>query len=120
MLTSSDASLDLSALVRQSVQLMIEEALQAEVAERLKRGDYERGEWGTHDAERAHRNGYRAGTLKSAEGMIEYAVPQVRGLEGWSSEIRTALAGKTGELERLAVEMYARGLKVARHRSGVH
>jgi putative transposase len=36
----------------------------------------------------------------------------VRGIEGWTSEIRTALAGKTEKLERLAVEMYARGLSV--------
>jgi hypothetical protein len=36
----------------------------------------------------------------------------VRGLSGWTSEIRSALAGKSEELTRLAVEMYARGLSV--------
>jgi putative transposase len=112
MLARSDGSLDLSALVCQSVKLMIEEALEAEVAERLKRGYYEHGEVGANGAERAHRNGYRTGKLKSAEGAIESAVPQVRGIAGWTSEIRTALAGKTEELERLAVEMYVRGLSV--------
>jgi transposase-like protein len=54
----------------------------------------------------------RIGRLKSAEGVIEYGVPQVRGIEGWQSEIRAALGGKSEELERLAVEMYARGLSM--------
>lgn len=112
ILTNVDGSLDLSALVRQSVRLMVEQALEAEATERLGRGYYERGEPGPSGSSRAHRNGYRMGALKSAEGAIEYAVPQVRGLEGWSSEIRAALAGKTEELARLAVEMYARGLSV--------
>jgi hypothetical protein len=39
-------------------------------------------------------------------------MPQVRGIVGWHSEIRAALGGKTEELERLAVEMYARGLSM--------
>ncbi len=112
MLAHVDGSLDVSGLVRQSVRLMVEEALEAEATERLGRGYYAHGESGANSAERGHRNGYRAGKLKSAEGTIEYAVPQVRGIEGWTSEIRTALAGKTEELERLAVEMYARGLSV--------
>ena len=44
--------------------------------------------------------------------MIEFAVPQVRGLSGWSSEVRAALVGKSEELARLATEMYARGLSM--------
>ena len=112
MLANVDRSLDLSELVRQSVRLMVEQALEAEATERLKRGYYEHGEPGPDGSLRAHRNGYRTAKLKSAEGMIEYAVPQVRGIEGWPSEIRAALGGKTEELERLAVEMYARGLSV--------
>lgn len=43
-------------------------------------------------AARGYRNGVRVGRLKSAEGVIEYGVPQVRGIEGWQSEIRAALA----------------------------
>jgi hypothetical protein len=39
-------------------------------------------------------------------------MPQVRGIVGWHSEIRAALGGKTEELERLAVQMYARGLSM--------
>jgi transposase-like protein len=56
---------------------LIEELLEAEVSERLGRGYYERGgEGGT-----GHRNGYRTGRLATAEGEVEYSVPQVRGLE---------------------------------------
>jgi putative transposase len=111
LLAGKDGSVDMSAMVRQAVQLMVEQALEAEVSERLGRGYYEHGS-GEPTPVRAHRNGVRIGRLKSAEGMIEYAVPQVRGIEGWHSEIRAALGGKTGELERLAVEMYARGLSM--------
>ena len=58
------------------------------------------------------RNGYRRGRLRTAEGPIEYGVPQVADRpEPFESPIRARLAGRTAELERLAaVEMYARGL----------
>ena len=97
-----------SDLVKLAAQLIVEEALEAEVDEALERGYYE------HGAQLGHRNGYRRGRLKSAEGCIEYAVPQVRGAaQPYRSEIRAALAeGRTEELERLAIEMYARGLSV--------
>ena len=43
--------------------------------------------------------------MKSAEGAIEYGVPQVA-----DPQVRAIIKGRTAELERLAVEMYARGL----------
>jgi transposase-like protein len=96
-----------SDLIRLGVRRIVEEALEAEVEDRLGRGYYGHGD----EASRGYRNGYRRGRLKSAEGAIEYGVPQVRGLEEpHRSKIRQRLAGRTEELERLAVEMYARGL----------
>ena len=97
-----------SDLVKLAVQLIVEEALEAEVDQALGRGYYE------HGAKAGHRNGYRRGELDSGEGAIEFAVPQVRGRsEPYRSEIRALLAqGRTEELERLAIEMYARGLSV--------
>ncbi len=77
-----------------------------EVQDQLGREYYARG-----DAV-GHRNGYRPGKLDTAEGRIDYAVPQVRGLEGWRSAVRAALSGRSEELERLAIEMYSRGLSV--------
>lgn len=100
--------IDRSALIRESVRLMVEEALEAEVSEALGRGYFEHGS----DREGGYRNGYRRGKLEAAEGMIEYAVPQVRGVSGWRSEVRAAVGGKSEELERLAIEMYARGLSM--------
>ncbi len=86
---------------------LIEELLEAEVSERLGRGYYERGGEGSE----GHRNGYRRGRLATAEGEVEYRVPQVRGLaEPFRSRLRPELGKRTEALEDLAVEMYARGL----------
>ena len=57
----------------------------------------------------------RRGRIDSAEGVIEYTAPQVRGLSGWTSEVRAAPAGKSEELTQLAVEMYAPGLSALAH-----
>ncbi len=57
-----------------------------------------------------YRNGCREGWLKTSEGEVGYAVPQVREVSPeLINRIREALSGKTEELERLAVEMFARG-----------
>jgi len=98
---------DKSALLRNAVRLIVEEALEAEVNDVLGRGYYERGE------PTGYRNGNRLGRLKTAEGIVDYAVPQVTGMaEPWVSEVKQALSGRTEELERLVGEMYARGLSM--------
>src|SRR3989442_13157388 len=49
--------------------------------------------------------------MRAAEGAIDYGVPQVADrAEPFVSRVRAGLAGRTAELEQLAVEMYARGL----------
>jgi len=49
--------------------------------------------------------------MKTAEGMMELSVPQVRDTPApFVSTIRESLAGRTQALEDLAVELYARGL----------
>jgi transposase-like protein len=99
---------DRSALVRQAARLIVEEALEAEVGQELGRDYYAHGAAG-----RGYRNGYRTGKVKTAEGVIEFAVPQVSDTaEPYRSQIRQMIRGRTEELERLAVEMYARGLSV--------
>ena len=103
-----NGDLDKSALMREAMPLRIEETLEAEVTEGLRRPYYGRSE-----AAQRYRNGIRMGRLKTAEGLVEYAVPQVTGTETpWHSEVREALAGRIGELERLAIERYARGLSM--------
>jgi len=97
-----------SRLVRQAARLIVEEALESEATDVLGRGYYERGA-----ERRGYRNGYRLGRVKTAEGEIEFAVPQVSDtVEPFRSKIREVIRGRTEELERLAVEMYARGLSV--------
>jgi putative transposase len=97
-----------SEFLRLAVRKLVEEALEAEVADELGRGYYERG---PQKATEGYRNGYRRGRMKTAEGEVEYAVPQVsdRG-EPYRSEIREQLRGMSERLEHLAMEMYARGL----------
>ena len=96
-----------SDLVRLALRLIVEEALEGEVADAVGRERYERAE----GAAAGYRNGYRPGKIRTAEGMVEYAAPQVRDTpEPFVSAIRAALGGRTEALEQLAVELYARGL----------
>ena len=86
-------------LVHLALRLIVEEALEGEVADVLGRERYERG-----DGEKAgYRNGYLAGKMKTAEGAVDYSAPQVRDTsEPFVSSVRAALSGRTRELERLA------------------
>ena len=96
-------------LVRLATRLIIEEGLEAEVRDALERGYYE------HSCEPGggYRNGLRQGRLKTAEGFIDYAAPQVAGTaEPFRSELREHLKGHSEALEDLAIEMLARGLSV--------
>lgn len=100
---------DRSSLVRQAARLIVEEALEAEAADALGgRGYYEHGA-----DRRGYRNGNRLGRVKTAEGEIEFAVPQLADMaEPFRSKIREVIRGRTEQLERLAIEMYTRGLSV--------
>jgi putative transposase len=97
-----------SDLLKEAMRLIMEEALEAEVTTKLGRQYNAHGETDSG----GQRSRYRVGKLKSAEGAIEFSVPQVRGIAGWQSEVRQALGGRTEELEKLAVEMVARGLSM--------
>ena len=96
----------LSELIRLSVQHIVEESLEGAVRDALGRGYYERDGEST-----GYRNGYRTGSVKTSEGKVTFASPQVRGevdVEGLRG-LRELVKGRSEELERLAVEMYARG-----------
>jgi transposase-like protein len=103
-LTDGDAR---SELLKLAVRKIVEEALEGEVGDALGRGYYESGA----EPGRGYRNGHRRGRLRTAEGAIEYSVPQVADRsEPFVSRLRAGLAGRTAELERLAIELFARGL----------
>lgn len=96
-------------LVRLATRLIVEETLEAESRDAVGRDYYE------HGAEPGHgyRNGSRTGRLRTAEGFVDYAAPQVSGRdEPFRSQIRDHLKGRTQALEDLAVELLARGLSV--------
>jgi len=94
-------------LLKLAVRKIVEEALEAEGAEAVGRQYYENGA----APGAGYRNGYRRGRLRTAEGPMEYGVPQVADrAEPFISRVRARLTGRTAELERLAIEMFARGL----------
>lgn len=96
-----------SELVRLAARLIVEEALEGEATDALGRDYYARGA----APGAGYRNGTRIGRLKTAEGTIEYAAPQIcERAVPFRSKIREIIRGRTEELEALAVEMYARGL----------
>lgn len=112
-LLDSVGDLDSGSLVRElarmGAQRLIQEALEQEQAEHLGRARYERR---NGEGERLYRNGYEPGRLLIGEGEIELMRPQVRGgSEPYRSRIWDLLAsGRSAAVERLVVEMYARGL----------
>lgn len=97
-----------SALVETVTRLVVQELLEAEQGEFLGgRGRYER----RGDDQVGSRNGYERSWLRTAEGPIEVAVPQVRGAgEPFRSTLMSFLEGNSEVLESLVNEMYARGL----------
>jgi len=100
-------------LVQLGAQLVVQELLERETTEQLGRGHYQHHQ--PDEPLRGHRNGYEPGRLRTAEGDIAVQVPQVRDWIGdgpYRSSLMAFLRGNSDVLNRLAAEMYARGLSV--------
>lgn len=99
----------LSNLMNLGLRSLVQQALEEEQKDFLGgRGRYERGAPESRDG---YRNGYEDATLKSAEGVVGVRVPQVRDSSSpYRSKLMEFLSGNSEALERLVVEMYARGL----------
>ena len=97
-----------SAFVEAVTRLVVQELLEGEQTDFLGgRGRYDR----RGGDQVGSRNGYERGRLRTAEGAIEVAVPQVRGSEEpFRSSLMSFLEGNSEVLEALVNEMYARGL----------
>jgi len=98
-----------SALVETVTRLVVQELVEGEQADFLGgRGRYER----RGEEQRGSRNGYQPGRIRTAEGPIDVAVPQVRGAGApFRSTLMGFLDGNSEVLERLVTEMHAtRGL----------
>jgi len=105
-----DGEADVTSLViRLGIERVVQEMVEQEVTDYLERGHYERRR--PEQEHRGYRNGYEPGRIRTAEGEIVVQVPQVRDSpETYRSRLMTFLRGNSDVLERLAVEMYVRGL----------
>jgi len=94
----------LHTLLRLGAQRLVQEVLEQEIEDLLGRSHYEHR---TESSELAgYRNGYRARKIKTAEGAIPIAVPQLRQTElPFVSRLLPYLRGNTAVLERLVAEI---------------
>jgi hypothetical protein len=98
-----------------ALRLIVEEALEGEVADVLGRERCKRGEGGKAGS----RNGYRTGKVKTADGAIEYSAPQVRDTpEPFASGAPAAFGPHAGTGAAGGRTLRARPVD-ARHRGGV-
>lgn len=95
-----------SEFVRLAVRLLMQQLLEAERTDFLGREPWQR-----KSGSRGYRNGYEPGKLKTGEGEIPVALPQVRRSETpLHSHLRELLGDRTEALKQLVVEAYTRGL----------
>jgi putative transposase len=98
-----------SLVIRLGIERVVQEMVEQEVTDYLEREHYQRRR--PEQEHLGYRNGYVPGRIRTAEGEIVVQVPQVRDApETYRSRLMTFLRGNSDVLERLAVEMYARGL----------
>ena len=95
----------------QSLLLLAMKRILQEVVEQEQAGFLGRERY-KHQAEgHGWRNGYEPRSLRTAVGKVPLEVPQTRGTEQpFHSKLLDEMKGRTGALERMASEMYARGL----------
>jgi transposase-like protein len=105
-----DVEEDVTTMVlRLGIERVVQEMVEQEVTDYLERDHYQRRR--PEQEHRGYRNGYEPGRIRTAEGEIVVQVPQVRDApETYRSQLMTFFRGNSDVLERLAVEMYARGL----------
>lgn len=95
-----------SLFMRLAAQKVAQELMEAERTDFVGREPYQRG-----SERNGLRNGYEPKRVKFSEGAVQLKVPQVRqSATKYCSKVAHFLEGRSGVLERLAVEMYARGL----------
>jgi putative transposase len=96
-------------VIRLGVERLIQEMLEEEVKDYLGRDHYQRRD--PDQEHRGYRNGYEPGRVRTGEGEVLVQVPQVREApETYRSPLMGQLRGNSETLERLATEMYVRGL----------
>jgi putative transposase len=99
----------MAGFVRQLARYILQVSIEAEATAFLGRGHYRRGE----RTQAGWRNGYEPKGVQSEAGLIELAVPQLRGTErpfrpGGLERVQS----RTADLENLVRGMYVRGLSI--------
>jgi len=86
---------------------MLQVAVEEEVQDFLGRAHYQRGS----RQRRGWRNGYEPGKVKTADGLLEVAMPQLRATEEpYHSRLARMFRGGSDVLGKMVTEMYVRGL----------
>lgn len=97
----------LGSIIKKGAAIILQELMEREVTEFLERGHYERGK----GQQKGYRNGYEPFKIRTAEGKIEVYKPQVRETDSsFCSRLAAFFRNNSEVLEKLAIEMYARGL----------
>lgn len=97
----------LGEVIRRGAEHVLQSSLEAEVTDFLGRERYER----TEDGPRGYRNGYRARRLKTTTGKLTIEEPRVRDSDRpFESRLLGRIDRIEERLEKMAVEMYVRGL----------
>jgi putative transposase len=105
-----DLSRAIERVARLGAQLLLQSALEAEVAAFLGRERYERAA-GSEDARAGMRNGYCPTTVKTTAGPVTLARPKLRGTtERFASQLFGKGVTKTNALESLVIAGFVRGL----------
>lgn len=96
-------------LKKKTALLLAQELMEKEIEEFLERSYYQRDK--KKSSKKGYRNGYEPKKLKSCEDILTLQVPQVRdAYQPFNSRVRQFFKNNTDVLEKLAIEMYLRGL----------
>ena len=103
--------LDDPGFLRQIVERVVQEVLEAEMTEHIGAAPYERGE-----RRKGHRNGHKPRTLRTRVGTLNLMVPQDR--EGtFSTRLFARYQRNEKALVLALMEMYLRGYRPGRSRT---
>jgi transposase-like protein len=93
--------------VRLGARYMLQVAVEQEVEDYLGRAHYRRGS----RRKNGWRNGYEPGKVKTADGLLEVALPQLRATEEpYHSRLARMFREGSDVLGKMVTEMYVRGL----------
>ena len=93
--------------IRLGARYMLQVALEQEIEDYLGRAHYRRGS----RRKNGWRNGYEPGKVKTADGLLEVALPQLRATEEpYHSRLARMFREGSDVLGKMVTEMYVRGL----------